>query len=153
MIRSATLTAALALALTLGPAQAFARETGDGFQPVETARDLHLACGQAYDGFVDLIYEPVERSLLIAQCYSIVTTTSELVRHGTVTLDGKRMWRCVDIPDEPGELSDTYVEWIRSHPAAAREPAVVAFMQAIEDTHPCPDDAGGDAGAGAGDKK
>lgn len=108
-------------------------------EPVKTARDLHLACGQAYDGFENIIYEPVERSVLIAQCYSFVTATSQLMRVGTYSFEGKAKWQCTNIPDELGELSDTYVEWIARNHKQSKVPAAVAFVMAIEDKYPCGD--------------
>lgn len=106
-------------------------------EPVKTARDLHLACGQAYDGFENIIYEPVERSVLIAQCYSFVTATSQLIKAGKYTYDGEEKWRCAPIPEELGELSDAYVEWIARNHKQSKLPAAVALMMAIEDKFPC----------------
>jgi len=110
-------------------------------EPVKTARDLHIACGQTYEGFQDLVFEPVERSILVAQCYAFVTATAQLVRDGDYTYNGKRVWQCVDIPDELGELSDAYVEWIATHHAHGKMPAAVAFVVAIDETYPCKDGA------------
>ena len=120
----------IAMAIT-GPAFAVA-------EPVKTARDLHLACGQAYDGFENIIYEPVERSVLIAQCYSFVTATSQLLMAGRYEYDGEAKWQCADIPDELGELSDAYVEWIARNHMQSKQPAAIAFVMAIEDKYPCP---------------
>ena len=49
---------------------------------------------------------------LIAQCYSFVTATTQLMKAGTYSQEGNAKWQCANIPDELGELSDTYVEWI-----------------------------------------
>lgn len=106
-------------------------------EPVKTARDLHLACGQAYDGFENIIYEPIERSVLIAQCYSFVTATSQLLKAGTYSYEGQAKWQCTNIPDELGELSDTYVEWIARNQMQSKTPAAVAFVMAIENKYPC----------------
>lgn len=106
-------------------------------EPVKTARDLHLACGQAYDGFEDIIYEPVERSVLIAQCYSFVTAVSQLIEAGAYRLDDTDTWQCADIPDELGELSDAYVDWIARNHREGKKPAAVAFVMAIEEKYPC----------------
>jgi hypothetical protein len=106
-------------------------------EPVKTARDLHLACGQAYEGFENIIYEPVERSVLIAQCYSFITATSQLIKAGTYSFEDKAQWQCANIPDELGEMSDTYVEWIARNHKLGKKPAAVAFMMAIEDKYPC----------------
>ena len=106
-------------------------------EPVTTARDLHLACGQAYDGFENIIYEPVERSVLIAQCYSFVTATSQLIKAGTYNYEGEAKWQCANIPDELGELSDTYVEWIARNHKQGKMPAALALIMAIEDKYPC----------------
>ncbi len=118
-------------------ALAITSQTSMAVEPVKTARDLHLACGQAYDGFENIIYEPVERSVLIAQCYSFVTATSQLIKAGTYNIEGKAKWQCANIPDELGELSDTYVEWIARNHKQSKKPAAIAFVMAIEDKYPC----------------
>ena len=106
-------------------------------RPVASGRDLHIACGQALEGFEDRIWEPVARSIMLVQCHAIVSAAAEMLRHGVYILDGEPAWTCVDIPERAGELADDFVAWIGRNPRAGREPAVLAFLQAIEDTHPC----------------
>ena len=106
-------------------------------RPVASGRDLHIACGQALDGFEDRIWEPVARSIMLVQCHAIIGAAAEMLRRGVYILDGKPAWTCVDIPERAGELADDFVAWIGRNPRAGREPAVLAFLQAIEEAHPC----------------
>lgn len=131
--------AALLLALCAAASAALAQERRDDptRRPVSSGRDLHIACGQAEDDFADRIYEPVARSIMLVQCHAIVSAAVELIRGGAYTLDGKPAWTCVDIPDRPGELAADYLAWIARNPRAGRRPAVLAFVQAVEETYPC----------------
>ena len=73
----------------------------------------------------------------IAQCYSFVTATTQLMKAGTYSQEGNAKWQCANIPDELGELSDTCVEWIARNQKQNKTPAAVAFVMAIEDKYPC----------------
>ena len=129
---------ALAAALVLFAAAGEARAEDDPTRrPVASGRDLHIACGQARDDFEDRIYEPVARSIMLVQCHAIVSAAAEMLRNGVYLRDGKPMWTCVDIPERAGELADDFVAWIARNPRAGRAPAVLAFVQAVEETWPC----------------
>lgn len=135
MIRAAA--ALLALCLAAAPVAAEERRDDPTRRPVSSGRDLHIACGQTQDDFADRIYEPVARSIMIVQCHAIVAAVAETIRNGAYALDGKPMWTCVEIPDRPGALAVDFLAWIARNPRAGRRPAVLAFMQAIEETYPC----------------
>ena len=126
--------AALLAAAVAAPASATDDPTR---RPVASGRDLHIACGQAVEGFEDRIWEPVARSIMLVQCHAIVSAAAEMLRRGVYILDGEPVWTCVDIPERAGELADDFVAWIGRNPRAGREPAVLAFLRAIEETHPC----------------
>lgn len=125
------LLAAFALLMAVGA------RPGLAVDPVETARDLHIACGQTYDGFPDIVYEPVARSIMIAQCYAFATAAAQLIKGGAYSHDGRAMWKCVEVPEKLGALSDAYVRWIARRQQESRTPAAIAFMRAIEETFPC----------------
>lgn len=136
------MTRRLLLLLAAAPVLAFAAgmaaaEDDPTRRPVASGRDLHIACGQAVEGFDDRIYEPVARAIMLVQCHAIVNAVAETIRRGVYTLDGAPVWTCVDIPDEAGALADDFVSWIGRNPRAGREPAVLAFVRAIEETYPC----------------
>ena len=136
------MTRRLLLLLAAAPVLAFAArmaaaEDDPTRRPVASGRDLHIACGQAVEGFDDRIYEPVARAIMLVQCHAIVNAVAETIRRGAYTLDGAPVWTCVDIPDEAGALADDFVSWIGRNPRAGRESAVLAFVRAIEETYPC----------------
>ena len=137
MTRRLLLLVLLAAAPVLAPAADAAAADDPTRRPVASGRDLHIACGQAVEGFEDRIYEPVARSIMLVQCHAIVNAAAEMIRRGVYTLDGAPAWTCVDIPDEAGVLADDFVSWIGRNPRAGREPAVLAFVRAIEETYPC----------------
>ena len=91
------------------------------------------------DDFEDRIGEPAARSIMLVQCHAILDAAAEMIRSGVYTLDGEPVWTCVDIPDNPGELADDFVAWIGRNARAGRQPAVLAFVRAIEETRGCPE--------------
>lgn len=130
------LAALLAAAATAAPVVA---EDDPTRRPVASGRDLHIACGQIEDDFEDRIWEPVARSIMLVQCHAIINAAAEMIRRGVYTLDGAPVWTCVDIPENAGELADDFLAWIGRNPRAGREPAVLAFVRAIEETRGCPE--------------
>ncbi len=106
-------------------------------EAVSTGADLKFACGQNVDGFPHLVSEKVHRSMLIVQCRAVVGTVAELIRAGQYTLDDAPQWRCLEIPEEIGELSATFVTWVGRRPTLLRKPAAVALIEAIELSASC----------------
>ncbi len=105
--------------------------------PVETGSDLKFACGQEVEGFDGVVGEQFYRWMLIVQCRAVVGTIAATFQAGEVLMDGAPRWRCVVVPEDLGELSATFVNWVARRPALMRESAVTAFVEAIELSAPC----------------
>ena len=106
---------------------------------IETGSDLKFACGQEAEGFKDVVGEQFRRWMLIVQCRAVVGAIMTMIKAGQFALDDTPRWQCVTIPDDPGELSATFVTWVGRSPALMRKPAAVAFVEAIELSTPCRD--------------
>lgn len=104
---------------------------------VKTGADLKFACGQDVEGFSGIVGEKMYRSMLIVQCRAVVGTVAGLMQAGQLAFDDKPKWQCVTIPDNLNDLSATFVTWIGRKPALMRQPAAVAFVEAIEASAPC----------------
>ena len=106
---------------------------------VETGADLKLACGQEVEGFDEVVGEKMYRSMLIVQCRAVVGTIAGLIKAGQFAMEDKPKWQCVTIPEDLSELSATFVTWVGRKPALMRQPAAVAFVEAIELSARCRD--------------
>ena len=106
-------------------------------EAVSTGADLRFACGQDVDGFAHPVSEKVHRSMLIVQCHAVVGTVADLIKAGQYTLDDAAKWRCLEIPEEIGALSATFVTWVGRRPTLLRMPAAIALIEAIELSASC----------------
>ena len=105
--------------------------------PVETGSDLKLACSQEIEGSDDVVGELFLRWMLMVQCRAVVGTIVTMVQAGEFTLDDAPRWQCVTVPEDLGQLSETFVTWVARRPPLMRQPAAVAFVEAIELSAPC----------------
>jgi hypothetical protein len=112
---------------------------GGPIEAVHTGADLKFACGQDVDGYQDVVGEKIYRLMLIVQCRAVVGTVADLIKAGQYALDDAPKWQCVEIPEDVGELSATFVTWVGRSPTLLRKPAAVALVEAIELSAPCDD--------------
>jgi hypothetical protein len=105
--------------------------------PVTSGADLKLACGQAVEGFDQVVGEKMYRSMLIVQCRAVVGTIVELVAAGSYALNGTPVWQCVENREDHDALTVAFVQWVGRRPALLRKPAAVAFVEAIEMSEKC----------------
>ena len=107
--------------------------------PIETGSDLKFACSQDIEGSEDVVGEQFYRWMLMVQCRAVVGTIVTMIEAGQFALDDAPRWQCVPIPDDLGELSTTFVNWVARRPPLLRQPAAVAFVEAVELSAPCRD--------------
>jgi hypothetical protein len=105
--------------------------------PVKSGADLKLACGQRVEGFDQIAGEKMYRSMLIVQCRAVVGTIVELVAAGKYALNDMPIWQCVENREDHDALTVAFVQWVGRRPALLREPAAVAFIEAIEMSEKC----------------
>lgn len=132
------LTAWLSAAAMSGTAFAAAGAPPSG--PIEapkTGADLKHACGQTIDGFNEREGERMLREMLIVQCWSVVSAIVDLVDSGEFSVSSKPVWECVDDRSDHQALIEEYVTWVGRRPALMRQPAPVAFVQAVEMSAKC----------------
>ncbi len=107
--------------------------------PIETGSDLKFACSQDIEGSKDVVGEQFYRWMLQVQCRAVVGAIVTMIQAGQFTLDEAPRWQCVTVPEDLGELSETFVTWVARRPPLMRQPAAVAFVEAIELSAPCLD--------------
>ena len=105
--------------------------------PIETGSDLKFACSQEIEGSKDVVGEQFYRWMLMVQCRAVVGTIVTMIQAGQFSLDESPRWRCVTVPEDLGQLSETFVTWVGRRPPLMRQPAAVAFVEAIELSAPC----------------
>ena len=128
------------LSLVLGARPSFSAAGAPPSGPIEAAHTgaaLRFACGQEVEGYKDVVGELMLKSMLIVQCRAVLGAVAEMVKAGQITLDDKPKWQCVEIPEDLGELSATFVTWVGRRPTLLRKPAAVALVEAIELSAPC----------------
>lgn len=132
------------LAASLGAASmsgtAFAAAGAPPSGPIEapkTGADLKHACGQTVEGFSEREGERMLREMLIVQCWSVVSAIVDLVESGEFSMGSKPVWECVTDRSDRQALIEAYVTWVGRRPALMRQPAPVAFVQAVEMSAKC----------------
>ena len=124
--------------LGAGPGLAAGGSPPNGpIDPIETGSDLKFACSQEIKGSKDVVGEQFYRWMLMVQCRAVVGTIVTMVQAGQFTLDESPSWQCVTVPEDLGQLSETFVTWVARRPPLMRQPAAVAFVEAIELSAPC----------------
>lgn len=119
---------------------AFAAAGAPPSGPIEapkTGADLKHACGQTVEGFSEREGERMLREMLIVQCWSVVSAIVDLVDSGEFSMGSKSVWECVDDHSDHQALIEAYVTWVGRRPALMRQPAPVAFVQAVEMSAKC----------------
>lgn len=105
--------------------------------PIETGSDLKFACSQEIEDSKDVVGEQFYRWMLMVQCRAVVGTIVTMIQAGQFALDESPRWQCVTVPEDLGQLSETFVTWVGRRPPLMRQPAAVAFVEAIELSAPC----------------
>ena len=139
-IIGAVLAALLVVSVAGASGSAFAAAGSPPSGPIEapkTGADLKHACGQTVEGFSEVEGERMLREMLIVQCWSVVATVVDLVEAGNFALEGKPVWECVTDRSDHKALIEAYVKWVGRRPPLMRQPAPVAFVQAVEMSAKC----------------
>jgi hypothetical protein len=105
--------------------------------PVKTGADLKHACGQGVQGYHKVVGQKTWRDMMMVQCRAVVGAVVELVAAGQVAGKDGPVWRCVQSPDDHDALTATFVQWVGRRAPLLREPAAVAFVEAIEMSEKC----------------
>lgn len=130
----------LGLSATTGANAALAAGGSPPNGPIDavvTGSDLKFACSQEIEGSKDVVGEQFYRWMLMVQCRAVVGAIVTMIEAGQFALDGSPRWQCVTVPDDLRDLSATFVTWVGRRPPLMREPAAVAFVEAIELSAPC----------------
>lgn len=105
--------------------------------PVKTGADLKHACGQGVQGYHKVVGQKTWRDMMMVQCRAVVGAVVELVAAGQVAGQDGPVWRCVQAPEDHDALTTTFVEWVGRRATLLREPAALAFIEAIEMSEKC----------------
>jgi hypothetical protein len=105
--------------------------------PVKTGADLKHACGQGVEGYHKVVGQKMWRAMMIVQCRAVVGAVVELAASGQLVGEDGPAWRCVQSPDDHDALTAAFVQWVGRRAPLLREPAAVAFVEAIEMSEKC----------------
>lgn len=105
--------------------------------PVKTGADLKHACGQSVQGYDKVVGQKMYRTMMIVQCRAVVGAIVDLVVTEQISGKGGPIWRCVQDQGDHAALTATFVKWVGRRAALLREPAAVAFAEAIEMSATC----------------
>ena len=129
-----------AVCISGGMGTAFAAAGSDPLgpiNPVKTGADLKHVCGQSVEGYHKVVGQKMWRAMMIVQCRAVVGAVVELVAAGQVASKDGPVWRCIENPGDHDALTATFVQWVGRRASLLREPAAVAFVEAIEMSEKC----------------
>lgn len=105
--------------------------------PVKTGADLKHVCGQGVQGYEKIVGQKTWRDMMMVQCRAVVGTVVELVAAGRLAGKDGPAWRCIEDPGDHDALTATFVTWVGRRATLLREPAAIAFVEAIEMSEKC----------------
>lgn len=105
--------------------------------PVKTGADLKHACGQTVEGYQKIVGQKTWRDMMTVQCRAVVGAVVELVAAGKVAGKEGPIWQCIENPGDHDALAATFVKWVGRRAPLLREPAAIAFVEAIEMSEKC----------------